>query len=450
MTEFDLFIFGTGPSATRIATRCAEEGWRVGIADPRPFGGICALHGCNPKKVLVRAAELYDWLSRADGTGVRVEGSAIDWPALMQFKRTFTDPVTAGKEANLQEAGIVQFHGSPRFIATNRVVVHNQEVASRKFAIATGAVPAKLNIPGEDLMTNSDAFLQLPQLPRRVLFVGGGYVTFEFAHVAIRAGAEVTIAEAGERPLARFEPELVDCLVERTRHLGVRVRTSTEVQSIQKRGDGTLSVVLVRGAEETTVEADLVVHGAGRVPNTDGLDLETGNIHFGPDGVTVNEFLQSVSNPDVYAAGDVANTDAPPLTPVANREGRLVARNLLDGNHHHSDAGPVATAVFTVPALASVGLREDEVQERDLDYTVEAGDRSSDNSMKKVGATHARYKVLVENGSDKILGAHLLGPDAAETINIFALAMKHGITASGLKSTLFAFPTFIHGVRGMI
>jgi glutathione reductase (NADPH) len=450
MVELDLLIFGSGPAASRVAEKCSEAGWRIGIVDPRPFGGTCALRGCNPKKVLVRAAELYDWISRAEHTGVRVEEATIDWAELIRFKRTFTDSVTGGKEKSFREAGIAMFHGHPRFISPDRVVVDDQEITSRKFVIATGAVPATLDIPGEELMTTSDELLELEQLPRRVLFVGGGYVAFEFAHVAVRAGAEVTIAEAAERPLARFEPELVDCLVDRSRELGIDVQTSAKVQSIERGDSGELLVTLAVDDRERTVRADLVVHGAGRVPNTYGLDLEAGDIHFGPGGITVNEFQQSVSNPQVYAAGDVANTEAPPLSPVANHEARLLAENLLDGNQHRSDCGPVATVVFTVPALASVGMGEDQAKQRELDYTVKAGDRSNRNAMKKVGATHARYKVLVENGTDVILGAHLLGPDAAETINLFALAIKHGITASGIKSTLLAFPTFAHEVREMI
>lgn len=275
-------------------------------------------------------------------------------------------------------------------------------------------------------------------------------MTFEFVHVAARAGASVTIVEMSERPLATFDPDLVNSLVDRTRELGVELWTSTKVESAEQKGDGTLSVEVAGGDGKRTLETDLVVHGAGRVPNTQGLDLEKGNVRFGPSGIEVNEFLQSVSNPDVYAAGDVAATGAPPLSPVAIREGRVAAKNLLDGNQHQCDYGAVPTVVFCVPALAAVGLREKEAREKGMDYTVEEGERSTNNSMKKVGAKHARYKVLLEKGTDRILGAHLLGLDAAETINLFALAIKHGITASDLKGTLFAFPTFIHDVRGMI
>ncbi len=207
---------------------------------------------------------------------------------------------------------------------------------------------------------------------------------------------------------------------------------------------------LTSGGASESFKADLAVHGAGRAPNTGSLDLEAGNIRFGPRGIEVNEYLQSISNPAVYAAGDVAATGAPPLSPVATEEGRVLAHNLLESDQRKPEYGPVATVVFSVPALAAVGLREDQARQQGLQFSVQAGDRSDDNSMKKVGAKHARYKVLIEEPSGRILGAHLLGPDAAETINLFALAIKCGLTARDLKSTLFAFPTFGYDVRGML
>ena len=450
MREADVMILGTGPAATQVAIKCREAGRSVGIADPRPFGGTCALRGCNPKKVLVRAAELHDWIGRAKHTGVRTDGARIDWSELIAFKRTFTDPITPWKEDKFRDAGIEPFHGSPRFTSPRRITVDGEEIECGKIVVTTGAVPVPLGIPGEDLLTTSDDFLDLDDLPRRVLFVGGGYITFEFAHVAARAGADVTIIETGQRPLGPFDPDLVDRLVDRTRELGIELKTSTEVKSVEKQEDGILAVGVASAESEQSIEADLVVHGAGRVPNTAGLDLETAGVRFGSKGIEVNEYLQSVSNPAVYAAGDVAATGVPPLSPVAIEEGRVLAHNLLNDEPQEPDYGPVATVVFSVPALATVGLGEEEARRQGLQFQTRSGDRSDDNSMKKVGAKHACYKVLVEESSDRILGAHLLGPDAAETINLFALAIKCGMTSRELKSTLFAFPTFAHDVRGML
>lgn len=450
MRKRDVLVLGTGPAATQVAMKCSEAGRSVGVVDPRPFGGTCALRGCNPKKVLARAAELHDWIERSKGSGLHAQGPEIEWRELMAFKRTFTDPVTPRNEKSLREAGIEQLHGAPRFVSPTRVAIGDEQFDCRNIVVATGAVPVELGIPGEELMRSSDDFLELEALPGRVLFVGGGYISFEFAHVAARAGARVTIVERGQQPLAPFDPELVDSLVERTGQLGIELRTGSEVRAIEKRPGGGFLVEVDSHGKTTSIETDLVVHGAGRVPNTDGLDLEAGGVSCNRQGIEVDEFLKSVSNPAVHAAGDVAGTGMPPLSPVATEEGRILAHNLIGDEPRKPDYGPVPTAVFTMPALAAVGLGEDEARKRGLRFTTHTGDRSDYNSMKKVGATHSRYKVLVEESTGRILGAHLLGPDAAETINLFALAIRGGLTARQVKSTLFAFPTFAHDVRTMV
>jgi len=450
MRQADVMVLGTGPAATRVAIKCAEAGKDVAIADPRPYGGTCALRGCNPKRVLVRAAELYDWIARAEGTGVQVDQSTVDWGKLIAFKRSFTDPVTPWKEKKFDKAGITQLHGEPRFVSPNHVAVGNEELDCAQIVIATGAVPVSLDVPGWELLITSDDFLELDELPSRVVFVGGGYVTFEFAHVAARAGANVTIVELGPRPLPNFDLDLVDCLVDRTRELGIDLQVSTEVVAIESTSTGGYVVHTKSGQASSSFDTDMVVHGAGRVPNVAGLDLEAGTVRYGRQGIEVDGHLRSVSNPAVYAAGDVAATGAPALSPVASEEGRTLAHNLLEEKPRKPDYGPVPTVVFSVPALAAVGLGEKEARRQGLQFEVRSGDRARDNSMKKVAAKHARYKVLVEKSSDRILGAHLLGPDAAETINLFALAMKAGVPATEMKSTLFAFPTFAHDVRGML
>jgi glutathione reductase (NADPH) len=449
MDEFDLLTLATGPAASRTAVACSRAGWHVGIVDPRPFGGTCALRGCNPKKVFVRAAELYDAIRRFDGNGVRIAAAAIDWPELLRFKRTFTDPVTSQKEAVFRDAGITLLHGSPKFVGPNWIMLGDRQIHGRRFVVATGAVPAKLGIPGEQWLAKSDEFLDLEQLPHRIVFVGGGYISCEFAHIAARAGAQVTDVEAGPRPLSRFDADLVDRLMERSLELGIEFCTSTTVESVDKRSDGSFAVRASAPGQEVRLEADLVVHGAGRVPNVANLDLNAGEVKCGPSGIDVNEYLQSLSNSVVYAAGDVAASGAPPLAPVANVEGRTVARNLLEGNHHRPDYRGTPTVVFTVPALAAVGLSVEQARETDLPIDIRQGDRAPWNSMRKIGERYAHYKIISAQQGGRILGAHLLGPDASETINLFALAIRHELTVSDLKSALFAVPTFCSDVRSM-
>ena len=186
--NFDLVIIGTGAAGATAAYKCRDAGWEVAIVDSRPFGGTCALRGCDPKKVLVGAADLIDWLRRMEGNGVSLPDAKIDWPALMRFKKTFTDPVPEDREKKYAQAGIAMFHGRTHFLDRTRLQVGDDTLNGRFILIATGAKPATLGISGEQYLTTSDQFLELEKLPERIAFVGGGYISFEFAHVAARAG----------------------------------------------------------------------------------------------------------------------------------------------------------------------------------------------------------------------------------------------------------------------
>jgi glutathione reductase (NADPH) len=429
--EFDVVVLGTGSAALAVAWRCRDAGWRVAVVDSRPFGGTCALRGCDPKKVLVGGAETVAAVRQLAGKGV-AGAPRIDWPELMRFKRTFTEPVPKEREESLAKAGIAAFHGRARFVGRAAVRVGEQELSGRFVVIATGARPAPLGFPGEDLLATSEQFLELDELPRRIAFVGGGYISFEFAHVAARAGAQATILHRGARPLEHFDPDLVARLVEHSRSLGIDVRTGAAVRAVE-RG------YRVRTASGD-VEADLVVHGAGRIADLDDLDLDKAGVQRSPGGVAVDEFMRSVSNPAVYACGDAA-AGGPKLTPVASAEGRVVAANMIEGNRHRPDYAGTPSVVFTIPPLARAGLGEAEARERGLKFRVNAADTSSWYSSRRIGEPVSGYKVLVEEPTQRILGAHLLGAQSAEVINLFAVAIRRGITAPDLKETIFAYPT---------
>jgi glutathione reductase (NADPH) len=440
--KFDLVAIGTGSAASAVASRCRSAGWQVAIVDSRPFGGTCALRGCDPKKVLVGAAQAVDWARRMKGKGIQTEQIKIDWQELMRFKRSFTEPVPKNTEEKFAKAGIAAFHGRARFVGPSSVQVNDDVLEGRYLAIAAGQKPADLKIPGAEHLTTSDQFLELDELPKRIVFIGGGYIAFEFAHVAVRAGAQVTIVHRGSRPLPHFDPDLVDQIVKSTRELGVDVQLGTEVLGVQ-RGSGQLIVRASSSGEQRTFESDMVVHAAGRVPDIDDLNLDGAGVERNKRGVTVNEFLQSVSNPAVYAAGDAAANAGPPLTPVASYDGIIVAANLLKGNHQKPNYLGIPTVVFTIPPLASVGLNESEAREQSLKFQVKKEMTAGWYSSRRVGEKYSGFKVLIEEGTDRILGAHLLGGEAEEVINLFGVAMRSGMRAADLKHMLFAYPT--HG-----
>jgi len=374
------------------------------------------------------------------GKGIEAAELQIDWPELMRFKRSFTEPVTKRREDDFARAGIAAFHGRARFAGPTTVQVGEETLEGRYVVIAAGEAPADLGIPGAEHLTTSDQFLELNELPPRLLFIGGGYIAFEFAHVAALAGSQVTVLHRGPRPLALFDPDLVDQLVERTRELGIDLHLEAEATGIEKTSAQLTARALASG-ETRTFQADMVVHSAGRVPEIGDMNLDAAGIEWEKRGVRVNDFLQSVSIPAVYAAGDAAASGGLPLAPVASYEGQVVAANLLKGNHQKPNYLGIPSVVFTIPPLAAVGLSERGAREQNLKFGVKMEITSTWYSSRRVAETCSGYKVLVEEGTDHILGAHILGSEAGEVINIFALAIRSGIRATDLKHTLFAYPT---------
>jgi len=448
-TTVDVIVIGTGSAAQAVAYKTREAGWSVAVVDSRPFGGTCQLRGCDPKKMLVGVSELVDWSHRMQGKGVSAPALSIEWPEMIRFKRSYTDPGPAENAQAFAQAGIFAREGRAHFVDRTSVEVGSETLVGRYVAIAGGARHATLGIPGEDLLTTSTLFLELDHLPRRILFVGGGYIAFEFAHIAARAGAQVRVLHRGSRPLEKFDPDLVGMLVEATRGLGVEVGLNTEVVGIERQGDH----LLVRArtpAQEQTFEADMVVHAAGRVPEIDDLNLEAATVARTPDGVSVNEYLQSVSNPAVYAAGDAVDSGGFPLTPVAGMQGAILASNLLKGNHRTPNYAGIPSVVFTTPPLARVGLTEEAARAQGLRFATNQGDTSDWYTSRRVALRHTGFKTLVEEGTGRILGAHLLGEHAEEVINLFGLAISTGLTSSDLKHAVFAYPTAASDIGSML
>jgi glutathione reductase (NADPH) len=445
--RYDLIVIGTGV-ASKAASRCRAAGWTVAVVDSRPFGGTCALRGCIPKKILLAAAEAVHGARCLAGKGVHADGIAIDWPARMRVKRAVTDPIPQGTEQGYAKAGIDAFHGRAKFVGPTTIAVGDDRLTGNRVLIAAGAMPQPLTFPGAEHVVTSEQFMELDTLPSRIVFIGGGFVSFELAHLAARAGTHPTIVHRGVRPLEAFDPDLVDQLVGRTRELGIGVELNAGVRAVERSPEG-LAVSAEVGGRERRFEADLVVHGAGRVPEIGDLDLDVASVTTEKRGVSVNEYLQSVSNPAVYAAGDAA-ASGPPLTPVADHQSDVVATNLLEGNRRKVDYTGLASAVFTVPPLASAGLTEKAAREQGLKFRVHREDTSRWLSSRRVGETASGSKVLVEEDGGRILGAHLFGPHADEVINVFALAIRLGARAEDLKHVLYAYPTVASDIPFMV
>ncbi|MBL4858492.1 MAG: NAD(P)/FAD-dependent oxidoreductase [Erythrobacter sp.] len=430
--KFDFIAIGSGTAAQVAVHRMADEGKRCAVIDYRPYGGTCALRGCDPKKMMVSGEEALAAFRRMKGHGI--DGSAsIDWNELQAFKRSFTNPVPEKQQARYERKGVATFHGRARFAGPDRIKVEGNDLRFSHALIATGATPRPLGIKGEELLTHSDAFLELDTLPDQIVFVGGGYIAAEFAHLAARAGAKVTIVQRG-RLLKAFDPDTVEWLMRSFDDLGIEI-VDAEVSGVTDNGAG-----LTVHAGDRTIETELAVHAAGRGPAIGELDLEAGEVARGKSGLLLTPQLRSQSNDKVFAAGDAA-ANGPPLTPVSSHDAKVVVENILEDSGRKPNYRGVPSVLFTEPPAARVGMLEREAREAGLDFEVNAGSHPSWFSARRLNEEIYGHKVLIEKGSDRILGAHLVGPDADELINIFSLAIRHGLTANDIQSTMFAYPT---------
>ena len=435
MERFDVIVIGTGVAGQTAAGELAAAGKRVAVVDKREFGGTCALRGCEPKKVLFTAAEVAERAAAQAGNGL--SGTVgVDWPSLIAFKRTFTDSMSPIIEKSLTDSGAVALHGVARFVSEDAIDVGGAQYAAEHFVIATGAVPRDLGIPGAELVTDNEGFMAADTLGGRVAFIGGGYISFEFAHMAAAAGAQVVVLHRGARVLEGFDPDLAEMLARVYRDAGIEIRTGAVVTEVRDVG-AALEIVCGNG---DIVACDMAVHGAGRVPDLEGLDLEAAGIAYGPRGIDTDESMRSTTNARVFAAGDAAATGTP-LTPVGIAQARIVVANILKPGA--ATFSPIVTpsVVFSDPPLASVGLTEEQARERGLDVDVKLTDTSSWDSSRRVGQRVSGAKTIVERGTGRIVGAHLLGHGAEEVINVFAAAIAGGLTASDLKGGLWAYPT---------
>ncbi|HJS88476.1 MAG TPA: NAD(P)/FAD-dependent oxidoreductase [Steroidobacteraceae bacterium] len=455
--HYDVVVIGSGAAASGVASKVRRAGRSVALIDCRAFGGTCALRGCDPKKVLVGGAQAVRAARRLEHRGV-CGRPAIDWPELIGFKRTFTDPVPGRREQGYREAGIDAFHGTARFTDHHTLAVADLRIDADHIVLAAGAEPVPLGIPGQEHAITHEQFLSLEALPERIVFVGGGYIAAEFSNIAALSGAQVTVLQRGARMLTSFDPDLVAWLMESFRAMGITVQTGVEVEAIERvaadtdprGGSSRFRVRYSSAGAAACLDADLIVHAAGRRPALEGLDLEAGAVAVDEHGrLRLNEWLQSISNPVVYAAGDAAQR-GPPLTPVAARDAEIVAGNLLEGNRHRAEYPAVPSVAFTIPPIAAVGLGEAAARASGRRLRVRCERASDWYTARRVAEPVYGFKVLIDEESRCILGAHLVGPSAEDTINLFALAIRENLTTDALREAFFAYPTAASDIGYML
>lgn len=433
--DYDFFVLGAGSGGVRAARMAGQFGARVAIAEERYYGGTCVNVGCVPKKLLVYAAHFHEDFRHAAGFGWSVGETTVDWARLIQNKNREIERLNGVYERLLRAAEVDILDGTAQLLDPHTVAVGERQVTARYILIATGGWPTLPDIPGiEHAITSNEAFY-LKTLPQRVLVVGGGYIAVEFAGIFNGLGADVKLLYRGELFLRGFDDDCRTVLAEEMRKKHVDLRFQTHVRSIDKVAGG-LRAVLHDG---TSLEADQILYATGRHPKTSGLGLEACGVALREDGAVVIDEYSRTTVPHIFAVGDCTNRLN--LTPMALAEGQAVAETLFHDNPTVADHSNVPTAVFSQPNIGTVGLTEAEARARFGAVDIY---RSKFRALKHTlsGSDElTMMKLIVDPSSDRVVGCHMVGPDAGEIIQGFAVAMKCGATKRQFDSTIGIHPT---------
>ncbi|HEY2246815.1 MAG TPA: NAD(P)/FAD-dependent oxidoreductase [Bradyrhizobium sp.] len=446
--QFDVVIIGGGNAGIGVTGPVRRAGLSVAMIEARDLGGTCPNRGCTPKKVLVAAGHALHEIERAGIHKVAVGKPRLDWAALIDREKDMIKDIPRDLARSMAHREVEVIAGRAAFAGPNTVRVGDRLLEAKHIVIATGSKPRPLPIPGAEHMITSDEMLSERRQPGSVIFVGGGVISLEFGHVYARAGTAVTILEALPQLLPAMDADAVARLQAESERIGIRVSTNVSIKRIESAG-GRLRVVFTHDGTESAAEADRVVNGAGRIANIDAIDLAAGQIAQANGRVTVDKYLRSTSNPNVHVCGD-ALPISPQLSPLATYEGDIVGRNIAEGAKHSPDYAALPTSVYTVPALAAVGLTEAGARQKNLSIDVHVNDMLGWFSARTFAETVSWSKIIVDRRSDRIIGAHFVGHEGQELVNVFALAIKFGISASQLKDFVYAYPTFSADIKYML
>ncbi|MBC1545741.1 NAD(P)/FAD-dependent oxidoreductase [Listeria sp. FSL L7-1435] len=432
---YDLVVIGSGASGTTVAFEAQAAGLKVAIIEERSWGGTCVLRGCDPKKVLVGAAEARKLSTRLRGKGVK-QAATISWTDLMAFKETFVEDVPESRLESFREAGIETFFGPASFQDANTIQVADDLLQAAKIVIATGATPSTLQVEGQSFIQTSDDFLSLQELPDSIVFIGGGYISFEFASIAQAAGSEVHIIHHNSEPLKKFDPDFVAALVANMKEEGIHFHFDTDITKITKKGEK----LQIQGKDGFSLNTDFIIGATGRKPNIDHLSLEKANIDYTKKGIVVNEKLQTPNHSHIYACGDVAATKGAPLTPVVSMEAAFVAKIIL-GDDEKINYPAIPSVVFTSPKLSSIGISAEEAKANPDKYQIKNHDTTNWYTYKRTNEQMALAKIIEDRKTGQIKGAHFLSEEADYMINYIALLIKANLTLADLQSVIFAYPS---------
>jgi len=434
--DVDLFTIGGGSGGVRASRFAAQFGARVALAEKRYLGGTCVNAGCIPKKLMSYAAHFRDDLADAAGFGWQIGESHFDWATLIAHKDREIGRLNAIYRDLLAGSGVTVHDGHATIEDAHTVVVNGKRVTARYILVATGGHPTLPPVPGSEFGIVSDGFFHLKALPKRAIVAGGGYIAVELAAILNGLGSQVTLVHRGRRLLRGMDADIGDFLAVEMGKKGITVLGETMITAVTAGADAVRQVALDNGE---TMAAECVLFATGRHPNTYNLGLEAVGVRLTDKGAVAVDKDFRTSVPSIYAVGDVIDRVA--LTPVALAEGMVVASALFQDGSRKISYENIATAVFSHPNVATVGLTEADARERHGQVTIFKFDFRALKHTLSGSSERILMKLVVDAGSDRVLGIHMVGPDAGEIIQGFAVAMQCGVTKAQLDATIGIHPT---------
>jgi glutathione reductase (NADPH) len=435
--NYDLFVIGAGSGGVRASRIAAGFGARVAIVEQYRFGGTCVIRGCIPKKLLVYAAHFREDFEDAAGFGWSVGEPEFSWSRLIASKNAEIARLETVYVGLLEKAGVAVLRGTARIVDAHAVEVDGRRITAKYILVATGGHPSLPEVPGIEHAISSNEAFELPALPRRILVVGGGYIGVEFAGIFNGLGSQVTLSYRGAQILRGFDDDVRHHLATELAKHGIRILLHSAVERIERRPDGAL--VARFALDGATVECDAVMYATRRVPNTRDLGLEEAGADLGENGEVIVDKFSASTAPSVYAVGDV--TDRVNLTPVAIREGQAVALTLFGGAPTPIDHRDVPTAVFSQPPVGTVGLTEGEAKEQFAEVEIYQAVFRPLKATLSGRDERTLMKLVVDAASQRVVGAHMVGPDAPEVIQGVGIAVKAGLKKAEFDATVGIHPT---------
>ena len=435
--DLDFFVVGAGSGGVRAARIAAGYGATTKIAESFRVGGTCVIRGCVPKKLLVYASRFADDFADARGFGWNVGAPTFDWPTLVAAKEKEISRLSEIYRQNLARANVEILESRARLLSPHRVRLDDgREFSAKHILISTGAAPVfPQDVGGVEHAISSNEVFDLPKFPQRILIVGGGYIAVEFACLFARLGAQTTLAFRASNVLRGFDEDIRNALRDRMTEAGVRLCSGRLPKHITREGE----VRRVVMGDEETIDCDQVLIATGRAPMTAGLGLDKVGVHLGERGEILADVHATTNIPSIHAVGDVV--DLINLTPVAIRQGHVLADRLFGGGTAIADLTGVATGVFTTPEIGVVGLTEEGAVEVTRVVDVYKAEFRPMKATLSGSRERALLKLVVDGESDRLLGAHVMGPDAGEIIQILAIALKMGAKKADLDATMAVHPT---------